>query len=91
VSARVVRLLDRGPQPQGHPTLPIVKGIPIPGGVYKRGHGLVRETLKALQVGDSFLATRTQANKCGTLAEELGIEVTTRDAGDGKRRVWRIK
>lgn len=89
MSARVVRLLDRAPERPA--TLPIVKGIPIPGGVYKRGHGLVRETLKNLQVGDSFLASNTQANKAQSLAKQLGIEVTTRAAGDGKRRVWRVK
>jgi hypothetical protein len=89
MNSRVVRLLDR--QPSKPETLPIVKGIPIPGGVYKRGHGLVRETLRAMQVGDSFLASKTQACKASGIAKQLGMEVTTRAAGDGKRRVWRTK
>lgn len=82
---RTVRLLDRA-EPD---TLPIVKGIPIPTPHVKPGRSVVRATMKALQVGDSFLCTPTQRNKAYPLAKKLGIEITCRDMGNRQVRIWR--
>ena len=85
MTARIVRLLDRRP---GEDRLPIVKGIPLPAKNGARASKL-RATLRAMEVGDSFLARSTGA--VFRFAKQLGITVTIRVSPGGGWRVWRIK
>lgn len=86
---RTHRLDDEGEQD----TFPIVKGIPIPTKQTGQPMSKMGKTMRALQVGDSFMMRSTTKGVAGIhkMAERIGIEVETRRVGDGWRRVWRTK
>jgi hypothetical protein len=83
VNATIHRISDREPEPE---TLPIVKGIPLPP---ERYNLTLKRTLKALKIGDSFLADRSQQNHVHDRAKNLGIKVVMRKVDNDKWRVWR--
>jgi RNA polymerase sigma factor (sigma-70 family) len=69
----------------------IEKNIPIP----QRGQGKaseLRETLKTMGVGDSFLMPFTPRNLSDVhkIAKTLGLVITTRKASETERRVWLV-
>jgi len=48
--------------------------------------------LKRMLVGDSFLVNdQAERKKVRTMAERLGIKITSQTREDGKIRVWRIE
>lgn len=68
----------------------IDKGVPFP----TPRKTDVTETLRALQVGDSFVLDRRDASYRGSLttqAKRVGIKVATRAEGDKSLRVWRVE
>jgi hypothetical protein len=68
--------------------LPIEKGVPQPAGLSR---GLVVNTLRAMDPGDSFVISRKCLSNVYARAKRLGIKVRAAPLADGRARVWRIK
>lgn len=68
----------------------IEKDVPLP----ESGRGqfaLLTETLKTMEVGDSFLMPlKSRTSPLTAAAKSLGVIVTTRKASDTERRVWLV-
>lgn len=68
----------------------IEKGVPLPG----KGDAELRDTLKEMDVGDSFLMEGVTARNVGTrlgiIGREIGARFLTRTCTGGAR-VWRVE
>ena len=75
--------------------LDIESGIPIPSSGGQRNRPGLTSTLRALQVGDSFVVPkeRRAALSVAMMRERLrnGTEFTSRLIDDGRVRTWRTK
>jgi len=68
----------------------IEKGIPLPG----KGDAELRDTLKEMDVGDSFLMEGVSARNVGTRLGIIGREIGARFLArtcTGGARVWRVE
>ena len=68
----------------------IEKGIPLPG----RGDAELADTLRAMEVGDSFLVEGKSARNLGTRLGIIGREIGARFLArtcTGGARVWRVE
>ncbi len=71
--------------------LPIEKGIPLPSGA-SLARGTIANTLKALEVGDSFVVERKSVAASYDNAKRLGIKIrAVRMPGGAKTRIWRME
>ena len=71
--------------------LPIEKGIPLPVSASLR-RGTIGNTLKALDIGDSFVVERKSVAACYDNAKRLGVKIrAVRKPGGAKTRIWRIE
>ena len=68
--------------------LGISSGIPIPG---PQRQSMLRDQLKACNVGDSFLTKRTNKSTVYYFAKQLGIKANCRPINEEYFRVWRTK
>lgn len=70
----------------------IEKGVPIPESpnTPRKALGLT-ETLKKMEVGDSILLSRTRASACRSVADRIGIVITSRQVDKETSRIWRIQ
>jgi hypothetical protein len=67
----------------------VEKGIPIYYG--KAPQKNVREFLKTLEIGDSFvLDSRSLTSAYQAVARKIGIRLSSRNIADKKYRLWRI-
>jgi hypothetical protein len=67
----------------------IQQGIPlIPDG--RARTGINRETLEAMDVGDSVEGTYLVIQGLASQAKAMGLRVTTRKVSENTRRIWRI-
>lgn len=64
----------------------IEKEIPFPGRREKTG---MSNTMRLLEVGDSFLASTKESRTAYALSRYLKMKITIRPVGDGKSRIWR--
>jgi hypothetical protein len=69
----------------------IEKGVPIPQKHDSQKRGSLTATLKAMEVGDSFLYAKSQRGALPTVARHAGIRVATRSEGADHVRVWRVE
>lgn len=71
--------------------LPIEKGIPLPCDA-SLARGVIANTLKALDAGDSFVVERKSVAACYDNAKRLGIKIrAVRMPGGAKTRIWRAE
>ncbi len=69
--------------------LPIEKGVPMPQGQMARN--VVKNTLLAMAVGDSFVVKATSVATVYARAKELGIRIRVAELADRSgSRVWRL-
>ena len=68
----------------------IEHGIPFPIGG-KGSASSIRETIKAMEVGDSILVTERQRQACFAAANDFKMKLTSRLVEGNLVRVWRIK
>ena len=69
----------------------IDKNIPLPQKKNGRKISEIGQTVRALQVGDSFECTKGQMKTAMALQWKIPVDLTSRHLGDGKYRVWRVK
>lgn len=69
--------------------LTVDKNVPIPckSSILEGG---ITETLRSMEIGDSFVIGRERRNQVLTTADRLGVAVTTRCISAEEARVWKI-
>ena len=69
----------------------VEKDVPLPKGRFGTQGSELRDTLLAMQVGDSFLMPdKTKQGLLSNVAQALGYIVTSRKVSDAERRVWLV-
>jgi hypothetical protein len=69
----------------------VEKGIPIPEIVGNGRPSEMANGIRTMQVGDSMLIPEKRVDGARKMARKLGIKLCTRKAGDGMRRIWRVR
>lgn len=69
--------------------LKIEKGVPLPGAKGAPAFN-VTQTLRNMEVGDSFLLSVAKRPSIYQQARLAGIKIAARTTGDGEMRVWRV-
>jgi hypothetical protein len=68
----------------------IERDIPLPG-MPRNPRGIYVDTLRQLQVGDSFTLELKLQKNVGCSAKRLGIKIVTRKISPTHTRIWRTK
>lgn len=76
-------------------TAVLESGIPIPSISQTRSFGQFispSKTMRKMKAGDSFVVdSEADRNRILVVANEIGIEVTSRPIEEGRYRIWRKK
>lgn len=67
----------------------IETGVPIPKGYQYGDQHLLRETMRAMNIGESFIFQNQSA--AINASKSVGIKITTRKISGEGFRIWRLK